>query len=116
MKLPRRRILHLTAGAAALRAVSRVARAQSYPSRPVRIVVGFAPRRTGDILVRLIGQRLSRAARPAIRHRQPSGWRQQYRHRSGRAGAGGGLHAPPVGTPRAINATLYDKLNYDFLP
>jgi tripartite-type tricarboxylate transporter receptor subunit TctC len=56
MKLPRRNFLHLAAGAAALTAVSRIARAQSYPARPVRLIVPLAPAGAADILARLIGQ------------------------------------------------------------
>ena len=59
MKLPRRRLLHLTAGAAALPVISRAARAQAYPSRPVRIIVGFTAGGAGDITARLIGQWLT---------------------------------------------------------
>src|SRR5262249_5998064 len=59
MKLPRRKFLHLVAGAAALPAVSRIARAQAYPSRPVRIIVGFPPGQSADISARLLGQWLS---------------------------------------------------------
>ncbi len=59
MKLPRRQFLHLAAGAAALPVFPRVARAQAYPSRPVRIIVGFAPGQAIDIVTRMIGQRLS---------------------------------------------------------
>ena len=59
MKLPRRNFLHLAAGAAALPAVSRFAWAQAYPTRPVRIIVGFPAGGAGDIFTRLIGQYLS---------------------------------------------------------
>ena len=59
MKLPRRQFLHLAAGAAALPAVSRIARAQAYPSRPVRVIVPFAAGSASDVIARLITQKLS---------------------------------------------------------
>src|SRR5262245_65857921 len=72
MKLPRRKFLHLAAGAAALPAVSRIARAQTYPAQPVRIIVGFGPGGVSDILARLIGQWLSeRFGRPFVVENRP---------------------------------------------
>src|SRR5712672_833360 len=72
MKLLRRQFLHLAAGAVALPAVSRIARAQTYPARPVRMVVGFAPGGGTDIIARLIGQWLSeRLGQPFIIENRP---------------------------------------------
>jgi hypothetical protein len=115
MKLRRRQFLHLAAGAATLPAVSRIARAQAYPSRPIRLVVGFPPGGVGDILARLIGQSLSsRLGQPlSIENRPGAG---------GNIGAEVVVRAPADGyalflanTANAINAALYDKLSFDFI-
>src|SRR5215813_11538503 len=72
MKLSRRRVLHLAAGAAALPAMSRTARAQAYPARPVRCIVGYAPGGGTDIFVRLVGQVLpARLGQPFIIENRP---------------------------------------------
>ena len=115
MKFSRRDFLHLAAGAAALPAMSHVARAQTYPSRPARIVVPFAAGGSTDISARLIGQWLSeRLGQQFVIENRPG------------AGSNVGtevvVNAPPdgytlllVGASSAINATLYDKLNFNFL-
>ena len=111
----RRQFLHLAAGAAALLAVSCVAWAQSYPIKPVRLIVGFAPAGGTDITARLIGQWLSeRLGQQFIIENRP--------------GAGSNIateavvRAPPDGytllvatSANAFNATLYDKLNFNFI-
>jgi len=115
MKLPRRQFLHLAAGAAALPALSRIASAQAYPTRPVRLIAGFPPGGVVDVFARLIGQWLSdRLGQPIIIEN--------------RAGAGGNLaaeavvKAPPdgytllmVGSNNAWNVTLYDNLSFNFI-
>src|SRR5262245_35962894 len=111
----RRQFLHLAAGAAALPAVSRVARAQAYPSRPVRIIVPFPPAGISDTLARLIGQRLSeRFGQPFVVENRPGA--------GGNIGTEAVVRAPAdgytlllVGTWNAINATLYDKLSFNFI-
>jgi tripartite-type tricarboxylate transporter receptor subunit TctC len=115
MKLPRRRFLYLAAGATALPTVSRIARAQAYPTRPVRMVVPFAPAGTTDISARLIGQWLSER------------FGQQFVIEN-RAGANGNIGTEVVlrSTPDgytllmidaspSINATLYERLNFNFV-
>src|ERR1700676_2431120 len=111
MKLSRLQFLHLAAGAAALLAVSRFAWAQTYPTRPVRIFVGFAAGSAPDIVARLLGQWLSeRLGQPFVIEN--------------RAGAGGNIAAELIVRARAdgytllavtnanaINATLYDKIS-----
>jgi tripartite-type tricarboxylate transporter receptor subunit TctC len=115
MKLPRRNFLQLAAGAAALPAVSRFAWAQTYPTWPVRIIVGFAAGGPADILARLMGQWLSeRLRQPFVIENRPGG--------GGNIGTEAVVKAPPDGytlllatTANTINATLYDKLNFNFI-
>ncbi len=115
MKLPRRTFLHLAAGAAALPALSRVATAQGYLSRPVRLVVGFAAGSTTDILARLMGQWLSeRLGQQFIIENRPGAAGNIAAEAVVKAPADGYtlLMVPPAS---AINATLYDKLGFNFL-
>jgi tripartite-type tricarboxylate transporter receptor subunit TctC len=115
MKLPRRTFLHLAAGAAALPTLSRVGWAQAYPTRPVRIIVGVAAGGASDILARLMGQWLSeRLGQPFVIENRPGG--------GGNIGTEAVVKAPPDGytlllaaTANTINATLYDKLNFNFI-
>jgi tripartite-type tricarboxylate transporter receptor subunit TctC len=117
MKLPhRRRFLHLAAGAAvALPAASRIAGAQSYPVRPVTIIVGFAAGGAFDITARLIGQILSqRLGQPFVIENRPGAASNVATEAVVRAQADG-YTLLLVGTPAAINATLYGRLNYNFI-
>src|SRR5262249_57636219 len=71
MKIPRRRLLNLAAGAAALAAAPRIAGAQAYPTRPVRLIIGYPPRGSADLTARLVGQWLSERPRPPGRCQNP---------------------------------------------
>ena len=115
MKLPRRRFLRLAAGAAALSGVSRIAQAQTYPTRPVRLILGYAPGGAPDIVARLIGEWLSqRFGRPFIIENRPGGASNVGTEAVVRASADG-YTLLYVTTANAINATLYDKLNFNFI-
>src|SRR5262245_34003541 len=116
MKLPhRRRFLHLVAGAAVLSALPRIASAQTYPSRPVRIIVGAPAGGPQDILARLMGQWLSeRLGQPFLVENRPGA--------GSNIGAEMVVRSPPDGytlhlsaSPNAINATLYDNLKFNFV-
>jgi tripartite-type tricarboxylate transporter receptor subunit TctC len=115
MKIPRRQFLHLAVGAVALPAVSRTARGQTYPAKPVHIIVSFAAGGTSDILARLIGQWLSeRLGQQFIIENRPGA--------GGNIGTEAAVRAPSdgytlliVGPHNSINATLYDKLSFNFI-
>ncbi|HEX4554142.1 MAG TPA: tripartite tricarboxylate transporter substrate binding protein [Xanthobacteraceae bacterium] len=115
MNLPRRRFLHLAAGAAALPAASRVAWAQSYPVRPGRIIVGFAAGGTTDVLARMIGQWLTeRLGQPFLVENRP-GAGTNIATEAVVKSAPDGYTLLMVSPPNTINATLYEKLNFNFL-
>jgi tripartite-type tricarboxylate transporter receptor subunit TctC len=115
MKIQRRQFLHLAAGAAALPVASRSAIAQTYPSRPVRCIVGYAPGGGTDIFVRLVGQSLPvRLGQPFVIENRPGASSNLATEAVVRAPADG--HTL-LGTDAAasINATLYDNLNFNFI-
>jgi tripartite-type tricarboxylate transporter receptor subunit TctC len=115
MKPSRRRFLHLAAGASALPAVSRIARAQSYPTRPVHLIVPFAPGGTTDILARLMGQWLSeRLGQQLIIENRPGAGSNIGTEAVVRAPADG-YTLLMVSITAAVNATLYDNLNFNFI-
>jgi tripartite-type tricarboxylate transporter receptor subunit TctC len=115
MKLPRRQFLHLIASATALPAVSRVASAQSYPAKPVHVIVGFAPGGGNDIAARLISHWLSeRLGRQFIVENRPGAGSNIATEAVVRA-APDGYTLLLVAVANATNATLYDKLNFNFI-
>ena len=115
MPLPRRRFLHLAAGAAVLPVTTRMARGQAFPARPVHVIVAFAPGGIGDLGARLIGQSLQeRLHQPVVIENRPGA--------GGNTGTEAVVRAPPdgytmiwAGANNAINASLYDNLSYNFV-
>ena len=115
MDLPRRRFLHLAAGAAVLSAAPRIGRAQAYPTRPVRIIVPFAPGGSTDIVTRLVAERLSeRLGQQFIVENRPGG--------GSNIGTEAAVNAPADGytlvmlsNANAINTSLYQKLNFNLI-
>jgi tripartite-type tricarboxylate transporter receptor subunit TctC len=115
LKLARRRFLYLATAAAALPSVSRMATAQTYPTRPVRLIIGYPPGGSADITARLLGQWLSeRLGQPFVIESRPGA--------STNIATEAVVRAPPdgytlllVAPANAINATLYEKLNFNFI-
>src|SRR5262245_19658711 len=115
MRLPRRRFLRLAAGAVALPAASRLARAQAYPARPVRVIVGQAAGSSSDITARLVGQWVSeRLGQQFVVEVRPGA--------AGNIATESAVNAPPdgytlllVNAQNTINNALYEKLNFNFL-
>ena len=115
MKLPRRHFLHLATGAAALPAISRIAAAQSYPSRPVHIIVGFAAGGPTDILSRLIGQWLSeRLGQPFVIEDRPGAATNIATEAVAHASPDGYTLLAAVST-NTVNPALYPDLNFNFV-
>jgi tripartite-type tricarboxylate transporter receptor subunit TctC len=115
MNVSRRKVLHLGAGAAVLPALSTFARAQAWPARPVRLIIGYTPGGSADLTARLMGQWLSeRLGQPFVIENRPGGGTNIATEAA--------LRAPPDGytlllaaPANAVNATLYEKLNFNFL-
>jgi tripartite-type tricarboxylate transporter receptor subunit TctC len=115
MTFPRRTFLHLAAVAASLPTLSRIARAQAYPTRPVRIIVGFSPGGTTDIGARLIAQSLTeRLGQPFVVENRPGAGTHVATETVVRAPADGYTLLMATGS-NAINATLYERMSYNFL-
>jgi tripartite-type tricarboxylate transporter receptor subunit TctC len=115
MKLARRRFLHLAAGAVAFPALSRIAMAQTYPTRPVRWIVGYPAGGSADLVARLIGQHLAeRLGQPFVIENRPGAGNNIATEAVVRAPADG-YTLLLVNPANAINATLYDNLNFNFL-
>src|SRR5436190_821333 len=115
MTLPRRRLLQLAGATLALPAIARIARAQTYPAKPVRLIIGYTPGGSADLTARLMAQWLTeRLGQSFVVESRPGGGTNIATEAV--------VRAPPdgytlllVAPANAINATLYEKLNYDFI-
>ena len=114
MKLPRRNLLHLAACAAALPAVSRIARAQAYPSRPVHLLEGFGAGSAPDIVARLIGQALSERLGQSFVIENRAGASSNIAAEAVVRAAPDGYTLLLITTANAVNATMF-KLNFNFI-
>jgi tripartite-type tricarboxylate transporter receptor subunit TctC len=116
MKLPhRRKFLHLAAGAAALPAMSRIARAQTYPTRPLRFIVGYTPGGAADIIARIIGQWLSARLGQAVIIENRPGAGSNISVQAALSMPADGYTLLLVSATQAINASLYETLPFDYL-
>src|SRR5262249_29101719 len=115
MKLPRRNFLHLVAGAAALPALSQIAWAQAYPTRPVRVIESFGAGSALDIVARLIGQSLSEQLGQSFVIENRSGASSNIAAEAVARASPDGYTLLLISTANAINTTLYEKLNFSFI-
>jgi tripartite-type tricarboxylate transporter receptor subunit TctC len=114
MKLPRRTFLHLAAGAAALPAVARIARAEAYPSRPVRLLVGFAPSGPNDIVARLVGERLSAIwGKPVVIDNVTGASGNLAADRVAKSAPDGYTLLMAAAAQIVVNLSLYQKMTFD---
>jgi tripartite-type tricarboxylate transporter receptor subunit TctC len=114
MKLPRRNFLHLAAGAAALPAVSRFAWAQAYPTRPVRLLVGFAPGGPNDIVARLVGERLSAIwGKPVVIDNVTGASGNLAADRVAKSAPDGYTLLMAAAAQIVVNLSLYQKMTFD---
>jgi tripartite-type tricarboxylate transporter receptor subunit TctC len=114
MKLARRQLIHLAAGAMALPAASRLAQGQTYPARPVRLLEGFGPGGTPDIVARLVGQWLSERLGQSFVVENRTGAGGTIATEAAVRAPADGYTLLTVTTANAVDATFYDKLNYNF--
>src|SRR3954447_6020984 len=115
MKLPRRRFVQLAASAPALPALGRVASAQTFPSRPVLLLVGYAPGGVNDIVARLTGQMVSERLGPQFIIQKPPGAASNVAPEAVVRASPDGYTLLEASTSNAWNATLYPNLKFDFI-